>query len=215
MSEGEPRVYLVDDEQPVLTAVSRVLRAAGFRTVVFGSASAFLEAHTDQARGCLVLDLAMPGMGGLEMQGALIERGIRLPIIFLTGRADVPVAVRAMKRGAADFLTKPVDDLVLIEAVNRALERDRDAHRERSELDELRARMNTLTPREREVMAHVVSGLLNKQVASELGAAEKTIKVHRARVMEKMQAESLAELVRMTERLGVGTGEGAGASQAT
>jgi FixJ family two-component response regulator len=206
MTDGEATVFLLDDEHAVLTAVSRVLRSAGFKTVTCDSPAAFLERSAATARGCLVLDLAMPGMGGLEVQGALAARGIRLPIIFLTGRADVPVAVRAMKHGAADFLTKPVDDAILIDAVNRAIERDRNLHREEAELDAIRRRVESLTPREREVMQLVVTGMLNKQVARELGAAEKTIKVHRARVMEKMQASSVAELVRMAQRAAVSEG---------
>lgn len=206
MSDAEAMVFLVDDEQAVLNAVSRVLRSAGFRTATFASAAAFLERYVPGTPGCLVLDVSMPEMGGLEVQGALAAREVRLPIIFLTGRADVPVAVRAMKHGAVDFLTKPVDDAVLIDAVERAIDRSRSGLRDQSEFDEIQRRLATLTPREREVMIHVVAGMLNKQVARELGAAEKTIKVHRARVMEKMEAASLAELVRMAERAGLRPG---------
>lgn len=206
MSDADATVFLVDDEQAVLTAVSRVLRSAGFRTATFASAASFLERYAPGTPGCLVLDVSMPGMGGLEVQGALAARQIRLPIIFLTGRADVPDAVRAMKHGAVDFLTKPVDDAILIDAVQRAIDRGRTSLRDQAEFDEIHRRLATLTPREREVMVHVVAGMLNKQVGRELGAAEKTIKVHRARVMEKMQADSLAELVRMAERAGLRPG---------
>jgi FixJ family two-component response regulator len=200
----EPKVYLVDDEASVLKAVSRVLKAAGFRTETFDSAQQFLKSHDRDSPGCLVLDMAMPGVGGLELQETLAAERIRMPIVFLTGRADVPTTVRAMKRGAADFLTKPVDDVQLVEAVTRAMEKDLRSRREHAELDDIQERLATLTPREREVLAHVVSGMLNKEVAAALGAAEKTIKIHRARVMEKMGADSLADLVRIAQRAGVG-----------
>jgi FixJ family two-component response regulator len=148
--------------------------------------------------------MAMPGLNGLELQQALAARGCALPIIFLTGRADVPMCAQAMKRGAADFLTKPVNDADLLAAIRRALEHDRRARQTRAELDDVRARIASLTPREREVLEHVVSGQLNKQIASDLGTVEKTIKVHRGRVMEKMQVASVAELVRLVERCGTG-----------
>ncbi len=201
MNAPEPTVYLVDDERAVLTAVARLLRSAGMRTESFASASAFLERAPTAGAGCVLLDLAMPGIDGLAVQEALSARGSDLPVIFLTGRADVPVAVRAMKRGASDFLTKPVDDEALLSAVRRALDRNRQASRERAEREELLRRHALLTPREGEVLARVVTGMLNKQIARELGTAEKTVKVHRARVMAKMEADSVAELVRMWERI--------------
>jgi FixJ family two-component response regulator len=203
MNDGAPTVFLVDDEPAVLKAISRLLRASGLRTVTFESSALFLQQLDPAAAGCLVLDMAMPEVDGMQVQAALGERGVVLPIIFLTGRADVPMSVSAMKRGAADFLTKPVDGAKLIEAVGRAIERDGHLRREQSELSEIHRKLDTLTPREREVMALVVAGLLNKQIAMKLGTAEKTIKVHRARVMEKMGAGSLAELVRIGERVGV------------
>lgn len=204
MTGAAHTVFVVDDEESVRKALARLLRSAGFHTVVFGSAEEFLQARIPDTPGCLVLDLAMPGVNGLELQQALAERDTGWPIIFLTGRADVPTSVQAMKRGASDFLTKPVNDEDLLAAVRTAIDRHRTAREVRGWVDEIRRRLATLTPREREVLIHVVSGKLNKQVAAELGTVEKTIKVHRARVMEKMQAQSLADLVRMVERAGTG-----------
>jgi len=199
-----PTVFVIDDEESVRKALARLLRSAGFNPAVFGSSHEFLEAQVPDAPGCLVLDLAMPGLNGLELQRALADRGAGWPIIFLTGRADVPMSVEAMKQGAFDFLTKPVHDETLLAAVRHALEGDRAARHARSQLDEVDRRLATLTPREREVLAQVVAGRLNKQIAADLGTVEKTIKVHRARVMEKMKVQSVAELVRLTERAGVG-----------
>ena len=153
--------------------------------------------------GCLVLDLAMPGLSGLELQTSLAAVGNEIPIIFLTGHGDIPTSVRAMKRGALDFLTKPVNDGDLLKAINTAIEKDRRARQVRAEREDIQARLDSLTPREREVLAHVVAGHLNKQTAAHLGTVEKTIKVHRARVMEKMRVESLAELVRLAQRVGL------------
>lgn len=196
-------VFIVDDEAGVRNALARVFRSAGLQTAVFPSANEFLASFDSEAPGCLVLDLAMPGLNGIELQRALDRIGSPLPIVFLTGHATVSDSVQAMKGGAVDFLTKPVEDDVLLEAVRAALERDAEARASRSELDEIRERLSTLTPREREVLQQVVCGRLNKQIAHQLGTVEKTIKVHRARVMKKMQAGSLAELVRMAERLGI------------
>lgn len=198
-----PTVFLVDDDADVLKAHARILRLADFEVIAFDSPERFLEACTRQHPGCIVLDLAMPGFDGLSVQRALAERGCTQPIVFLSGRGDVPVTVKAMKQGALDFLTKPVDAQELIAAVRGALERDRAARAADAQIGELRARLATLTPREREVMQHVVSGQLNKQIAAELETMEKTIKVHRGRVMEKMGVRSLAELVRLAQRLGV------------
>jgi FixJ family two-component response regulator len=207
MSEQRSTVYVVDDELPVRKAVSRLLRVAGFEVAAFASPHEFLAALSVSTPGCLVLDVAMPGLNGLELQVALAERGSALPIIFLTGRADIPMSVQAMKRGAIDFLTKPVHDLDLLDAIRRALAKDAEARRARADLAEISARLATLTRREREVLLHVVSGRLNKQIAGDLGIVEQTIKVHRARVMEKMRVRSVAELVRLAERLGMGEGE--------
>ena len=201
MSNAVPTVFVVDDDPAVLKSLSRLLRSVQLTVVTFGSPQEFLERHDPRAPGCLVLDMAMPGLNGLELQEALTTKGSAIPIIFLTGHGDIPMSVQAMKHGAFDFLTKPVNDEDLIKAVHAALEKDRIARQARNELDDIQARLATLTPREREVLTHVVSGQLNKQIAFDLGTVEKTIKVHRARVMEKMKVQSLAELVRLTERL--------------
>lgn len=201
MSDNSPIVFVVDDDPDVLKGLVRLLRSAGLEVAAFSSPHAFLELHDSSAPGCLVLDLAMPGLNGLELQGALTAKGSAIPIVFLTGRGDVPMSVQAMKGGALDFLTKPVNDEDLLRAITAALEKDRIGRESRAELDEIQQRLSTLTPRERQVLTHVVSGQLNKQIANDLGTVEKTIKVHRARVMEKMKVNSVAELVRLTERL--------------
>ncbi len=195
-----PRVFVVDDEAPVRKALSRLLRAAGIAVAAFASPEEFLAQYDRHMPGCLVLDLMMPGFNGLELQRTLDKKGSMLPIIFLSGRGDVPNSVQAMKGGAIDFLTKPVNDKDLLAAVRAAIERDGVSRREQAELTEIRARLATLTPREHEVLEHVVTGKLNKQIAAKLGTAEKTIKVHRARVMAKMKVQSVAELVRLAER---------------
>jgi FixJ family two-component response regulator len=196
-----PTVFIVDDDLAVLTSLSRLLRSSGLNAVTFDSPQAFLDQHDPKAPGCLVLDVAMPGLNGLELQEALTNIGSIIPIIFLTGHGSVPASVQAMKRGALDFLAKPVDEKDLLEAIHIAIEKDRVARQERAEIDEIHERLKTLTPREREVLTHLVSGQLNKQIAYDLGTVEKTIKVHRARVMEKMKVNSMAELVRLYERL--------------
>lgn len=203
MREAPATVYLVDDEPSVLRAVGRLLRSAGLEVRAFESPSEFLDLHDRETPGCVVLDVSMPQLNGLELQRSLSERGSSLPIVFLTGRGDIPASVRAMKQGAVDFLTKPVDGQQLIAAVNVGITRSRAALRERDERAELEQRLATLTPREREVLDQVITGRINKEIAAELGTVEKTIKVHRARVMEKMRAGSVAELVRLAERVGV------------
>jgi FixJ family two-component response regulator len=196
-----PTVFVVDDDPAVLKGLARVLRSALLDVVTFSSPYEFLEQYDPHIPGCLVLDVAMPGFNGLELQDALKVKGSAIPIIFLTGHGDIPMSVRAIKGGALDFLTKPVHDEDLLRAVKAAFEKDRIERQSRAEQDEVRQRLATLTPREREVLTHVVSGQLNKQIANDLGTVEKTIKVHRARVMEKMKVSSVAELVRITERL--------------
>ena len=193
-------IFVVDDYAPVRRAVSRLLHAAGFAVVAFASPQEFLAQYDPRIPGCLVLDLDMPAVNGLELQRILATKGSVLPIIFLTGHGDVPKSVQAMKLGASDFLTKPVNDKDLLAAIRVAIEKDRVLRRRQTELAEIRARLATLTPREREVLEHVVIGKLNKQIASDLGTVEQTVKVHRARVMQKLRLQSVAELVRLTER---------------
>ena len=195
-----PTVFFVDDEAAVRKAVSRLLRSAHIGVAAFASPGEFLAARDPDVPGCLLLDVAMPGHSGPDLQRMLGGRDGTLPIIFLSGHADVPISVEAMKDGAVDFLTKPVRDEVLLAAVQAAFEKDRVARTARREQAGISARLATLTPREREVLDHVITGELNKQIAGALGTVEQTIKVHRARVMEKMQVHSVAELVRLVER---------------
>jgi FixJ family two-component response regulator len=197
-------VFLVDDDDALRKATSRLLKANGFLVRPFDSAEAFLAEYRPGESGCLLLDLHMPGQSGLDLQRTLLDRGVALPIVFLTGHGDVPASVKAMKGGAIDFLQKPVEEERLIATLETALEHDERARAERGDLDQLQARLETLTPREREVMAEIVTGKLNKQVALALDIAERTVKLHRARVLEKMRAGSLADLVRMAQRLGIG-----------
>ena len=200
-------VFLIDDDPSVRRALTRLMRSAGYSVQPFASAREFLEfwAVTDERSiACLVLDVRMPGLSGLDLQRELQARNILLPIIFVTSHGDIPMTVKAIKDGAVDFLPKPVKDNVLLHAVDQALARAELQRTERREVENLQKRVDTLTPRERDVMKLVVRGLLNKQIAFELGTVEKTVKVHRARVMEKMEVQSLAELVRVAERAGIG-----------
>lgn len=203
MASSEATVFIVDDDEAVRDSLGLLLRSAGHRARCYASARDFLKAFDPRDFGCLVLDIRMPGMSGLELQKHLAEIGCNIPIVFITGHGDIPMSVQAMKAGAVDFLPKPVKDTDLLRAIKQALARAVHDRTERNELADIRRRVEKLTPRELEVMALVVSGLLNKQIAFELGTVEKTIKVHRARVMEKMQAESLADLVRLAEKVGI------------
>ena len=202
MADPEPVVFVVDDDAAARSAIRSMLQSVGLRVEMFGSAAEFLEQAETDAPCCLVLDVRLPGMSGLEFQRELAKRNIPIPIIFITGHGDIPMSVEAMKAGAQEFLTKPFRGQVLLDAIHRALEHGRTVRQEHARLVELRRRLKTLTAREREVMQQVIAGLLNKQIAAQLGASERTVKIHRANVMRKMGADSLPDLVRMAEKLG-------------
>lgn len=204
MSSPGGIVYVVDDEAGMRKALTRLLRAEGLGVRAFASAREFLAAYDMEETTCLLLDVEMPELNGLELQGRLTHAGVPVPIVFLTGRGDIPMSVRAIKSGAVDFLTKPVNDTALLRAVRAALQIAASQKSAQATLAALTERFAKLTPREREVMTHVVAGKLNKQIAADLGAAEQTIKIHRGRVMEKMGIESLADLVRAAEQLNIG-----------
>jgi FixJ family two-component response regulator len=198
-------VFLVDDDPDVLKALSRLLRAKGFEVRPFASPEEFLAQHDASIPGCAVLDVSMPGLDGLELQAALTAGGAQRPIIFITGKGDVPTSVQAMKAGAIDFLTKPVNDLDLLAAIARAEDLDSMSRSTQAELASIQARLATLTPREREVFERVVTGKLNKQIAFDLGTAEKTIKVHRGEMMKKMKVRNVIDLVRLADKAGIPT----------
>jgi FixJ family two-component response regulator len=204
MTSSDEIVFVVDDDESVRTALKRLLKSTGHKVSTFSSAEEFFEHdHLFDVSGCLVLDIRMPGLNGLELQDQMSVAGISIPIIFITGHGNVPTSVRAIKAGAVDFLEKPFDDLVLLDAVHIAIAKDTQAKQARAKIRVINQRVASLTPREQEVFTLVVTGMLNKQVAFELGTSEKTIKVHRARVMQKMSAESFADLVRLAEKAGV------------
>jgi RNA polymerase sigma factor (sigma-70 family) len=203
MTEAAPVVFVVDDDPSVRRAIKRLIGSVGLQVELFGSAQEFLQGPHSDAPSCLVLDIRLPGISGLDFQRHLAHANIHTPIIFITAHGDIPMTVRAMKAGAVEFLTKPFRDQDLLDAVHVALERDRTRRQQEAELATLRKRLETLTPREREVLPLVVSGFLNKQIAAEIGTSETTVKVHRSQLMRKMGANSLAELVRLAERIGI------------
>lgn len=203
MTEPDAIVFVVDDDAQVRESLKGLIRSVGLRVEVFASAQEFLRGKRPEVPSCLVLDVRLPGLSGLDLQKRTTDAGMEIPIVFITGHGDIPMSVRAMKAGAVEFLTKPFREQDLLDAIQQALERDRRARDQRAALEELRQRFESLTQRERAVMTHVVAGLLNKQIGAELGTSETTVKMHRHQVMEKMGAGSVPELVRMADRLGI------------
>ena len=204
MNDKIPIVFVVDDDKAVRKSLERLIKSVGLTVQAFSSAREFLESDPSAGPSCLVLDVRMPGLSGIDLQKELGKMGYTMPIIFITGYGDIPMSVRTMKRGAIDFLTKPINDQDLLDAIHRAIEKDKQTRREQDEIGTIQQRVDSLTPREREVFSLVVTGMLNKQIAYDLGMSEKTVKVHRSRVMDKMQADSLAELVRLAYKVGIG-----------
>ena len=203
LPESDTTIAIVDDDPSVRKGLERLIRSLGWKTETFGSAQEFLASARTEAPSCIVLDLQLPGLSGLELQKQMTEAGIEIPIVFLTGHGDIPASVKAMKAGAIEFLTKPVEEQHLFNAIQEAVERDRRTRQQQADVRNLRNRYESLTSREQEVMQQVVSGLLNKQIASELKITEDTVKFHRGHIMRKMRAGSLADLVRMAENLGI------------
>jgi FixJ family two-component response regulator len=202
-TDAQAVVYVVDDDPSIREALAGLLRSVGLEMRAFSSTQQFLESQRPDVPGCLVLDVRLPGVGGLDLQSQLLRSGVQLPIIFITGHGDIPMSVQAMKAGAIEFLTKPFRDQALLDAIQLGIERDRTRRRDSEVVRQLQERFQSLTCREREIMAHVVTGRMNKQIAGDLDLSEITVKVHRGQVMRKMGAKSLAELVRMADKLGI------------
>ena len=207
MKEAEPVVFIIDDDPLYRASAERLIRSVGFNVQGFDSARDFLSSRRSDVPSCLILDVRLPGLSGLDLQRQLAEAGVHIPIIFVTGHGDIPMSVQAMKAGAVEFLTKPFRDQVLLDAIRQAIGRDQLARRQHARNLDFRRRYESLGPREREVFKCVVSGMLNKQIADELGATERTIKFHRSHIMQKMQVKSVAELVRIAEALGIAAKE--------
>ena len=201
--QSDAVIAIVDDDPSVRRGLQRLIRSMGWQVEAFGSAQEFLDRSSSIAPNCLVLDLQLPGLSGLDLQKRMAEAGLEIAIVFLTGHGDIPASVRAMKAGAIEFLTKPVDEQELLKAIREAVERDRSGRQQHAEMRDLQSRYQLLTEREQEVMQHVISGLLNKQIAGELNITEDTVKFHRGHIMRKMRADSLADLVRMAQHLGI------------
>jgi FixJ family two-component response regulator len=204
MTELKPTIFIVDDDDSVRKGLSRLLRSLEFNVEAYESAEQFLKRTNYQGIGCIILDVRMPGLSGMDLHDALIRVGYDLPIIFISGHGDIPMSVRAIRKGAVDFLPKPFDDEELLAAVNRAIDKDKKTKAESSEKRAILQRIEMLTPREYELLPYVISGMLNKQIAFKLGIAEKTVKIHRGRIMEKLGAHSVAELIRQAEKVGIG-----------
>lgn len=203
MTGFKPTVFVIDDDASIRKSLSRLLRSAGYTAETFSSAEEFLRREHYDGVGCILLDVRMPGLSGMDLQEELNKADYHMPIVFVTGHGDILMSVEAMKKGAVDFLTKPFDDEHLLQALGAAIKKDRDGRAEYAEVHEIRRRIELLTPREDEIFRYVITGMLNKQIAFELGIAEKTVKVHRGRVMEKLGVDSVAEIVRLAEKAGI------------
>lgn len=203
MTSSDATVFIVDDDPLILDALKQLIKSVGLGTQTFSSAEEFLEQDLPETPSCLILDIRMPRLSGFDLQDELAKRGLTIPIIFVTGHGSVPLSVRAMKGGAVDFIQKPFEDQDLLDAIHHAIEKDRQTRMEQAEIREIKRRVESLTPRENEVLVLAAAGMLNKQIAYDLGMSENTVKTHRARIMRKMKVASLAELVRLTERAGI------------